>query len=293
MDAVLLTGGRATRLGGVDKPSLGVGGVPMVERALRAATEAGAPGRVVVVGPDPGLAGVAAVTREDPPGSGPVAAVAAALPLLSASDVALLATDLPFVTPAAVGALRLALAAAPPAAAAAMAVDGDGRDQPLLAVWRTPALRAAVASLGPPQGLPLKALTAAAPGPVLRVARLDADQAAPWFDCDTPDDLARARAVFERNAPMTPLDEWMDAVIAELGLAGAVDRDDARALMLDLARDVAHGVARPAAPVTAFLAGLAAGRAADPQTATPQISARIGELLGRWPGSSQDRATGG
>ncbi|MFP5319001.1 MAG: NTP transferase domain-containing protein [Acidimicrobiia bacterium] len=293
MDAVLLTGGRATRLGGVDKPSLDVGGLPMVERALRAASGAGA-ARVVVVGPDPGLPGVAAVTREEPPGSGPVAALAAGLPFLNAPEVALLATDLPFVTAGAVARLAAALAAAPSTTAAAVAVDRHGRDQPLLAVWRTPALRAAVASLGPPANRPMKALTAAAGGPVLRVADLDGgSQAPPWFDCDTADDLARARAAVERKPPMTPLDEWMDAVMAELALTGAIDRDTTRTLVLDLARDVAHGVARPAAPVTAFLAGLAAGRAGDARTATPEVAGRISELLGRWPGSSDDRDAGG
>ena len=280
MDAVLLTGGRATRLGGADKPSLAVGGVRMVERAFRAAAGAGA-NRVIVVGPDPALPGVSAVLREEPPGSGPAAAVAAAAGLVTATEVAILATDLPFVTPAAVARLAAALADAPPSTAAAMAVDGDGRDQPLLAVWRTAALRRALQSLGPPADRPLKALTAAAPGPVLRVADLAPDPA-PWFDCDTPDDLARARALAPQEAAMTPLDEWMDAVIADLGLAGAVDRDEARTLMLDLARDVAHGVARPAAPVTAFLAGLAAGRSADPRTATAETTEQILALLRGW-----------
>lgn len=57
---------------------------------------------------------------------------------------------------------------------------------------------------------------------------------------------------------MNELDGWIARVCAALDLdAAAVDRD----LVLDLARDAAHGVARPAAPVTTFLVGLAAGRA--------------------------------
>lgn len=54
-----------------------------------------------------------------------------------------------------------------------------------------------------------------------------------------------------------PLDAWV------LELAGALDVDAAaidRNLLLDVARDAAHGVARPAAPLTTFLVGLAAGR---------------------------------
>jgi hypothetical protein len=54
-----------------------------------------------------------------------------------------------------------------------------------------------------------------------------------------------------------PLDAWV------LELADALDVDAAaidRNLLLDVARDAAHGVARPAAPLTTFLVGLAAGR---------------------------------
>ncbi|MHB2023858.1 MAG: DUF6457 domain-containing protein, partial [Mycobacteriales bacterium] len=51
---------------------------------------------------------------------------------------------------------------------------------------------------------------------------------------------------------MSTLEDWTDAVVSALGLpAEAVDRD----LVLDLAREVAHGVARPAAPLTAYLVG--------------------------------------
>lgn len=53
------------------------------------------------------------------------------------------------------------------------------------------------------------------------------------------------------------LEEWTTLACAELGLA-----DEAPvAALLDLARDTAHAVARPAAPISTFLVGLAAGRA--------------------------------
>ncbi|GAB3696911.1 hypothetical protein GCM10027589_59400 [Actinocorallia lasiicapitis] len=70
------------------------------------------------------------------------------------------------------------------------------------------------------------------------------------------------------------LDEWTAVAAAELGLdPGEIDRD----LVLDLARDVAHGVARPAAPLTAFLLGLAVGRGGDSQA----LAARLAELASR------------
>ncbi len=50
------------------------------------------------------------------------------------------------------------------------------------------------------------------------------------------------------------------AWIAELAAALEVEPQAvARDLILDVARDAAHGVARPAAPLTTFLVGYAAG----------------------------------
>ena len=54
------------------------------------------------------------------------------------------------------------------------------------------------------------------------------------------------------------LEEWAEELAAALGLPP--DSADV-ALLLDLARDAAHTVARPGAPITTFLVGLAAGRA--------------------------------
>ncbi|MFD2394956.1 NTP transferase domain-containing protein [Dietzia aerolata] len=71
--AIVLTGGRASRLGGVDKARLAVGGRPMVETVLRAARAVAT--AVVTVGPG-------GDTREEPPHSGPVAGIAAGLAAL-------------------------------------------------------------------------------------------------------------------------------------------------------------------------------------------------------------------
>ncbi len=90
---------------------------------------------------------------------------------------------------------------------------------------------------------------------------------------------------------MSTLEDWTAAVVAELDLAGAVD-GGSRDLVLDLARDVAHGVARPAAPLTAFLLGLAAGRADEPVGAARALAARITALATAWPASGAAGAAG-
>jgi hypothetical protein len=74
---------------------------------------------------------------------------------------------------------------------------------------------------------------------------------------------------------MSTLEDWLATVTDELD----VDPVD-EALVLDVARDVAHGVARPAAPLTAYLLGVAVGRGADPR----QAAATVTGLARSWSG---------
>jgi hypothetical protein len=85
---------------------------------------------------------------------------------------------------------------------------------------------------------------------------------------------------------MSVLDEWTDQVREALGLEPAA-RDEHK-IVLDLARDVAHGVLRPAAPVSAYLLGLAVGGGADPHRA----AAAVTELARRWAAASSPATTG-
>lgn len=79
------------------------------------------------------------------------------------------------------------------------------------------------------------------------------------------------------------LHEWVDAACAELGIEPAEARTS---LVLDLARDVAHNTVRPAAPVTAYLLGLAVGRGADPETAARALTALAEAQAGSHAGSA-------
>jgi hypothetical protein len=75
---------------------------------------------------------------------------------------------------------------------------------------------------------------------------------------------------------VSTVDSWTAAVCAELGLTSA---DVPVRTVLDLARDVAHEVERPAAPLTAFMLGLAVGKGHSLAAAAE----RIGDLAARWP----------
>ena len=73
------------------------------------------------------------------------------------------------------------------------------------------------------------------------------------------------------NAPETELDGWLRQVCADLELPETVDRT----ALLNLTRDIAHGVTRPAAPLTAYLVGVAVGRGADPAAAIDAVRRRV------------------
>jgi hypothetical protein len=82
---------------------------------------------------------------------------------------------------------------------------------------------------------------------------------------------------------MSTMDQWTATVCADLGLDPS--SADLRAV-LDLTRDVAHGVARPAAPLTAYLVGVAVGRG----LALPDAAGRIAALAANWGGPSKEGA---
>jgi molybdopterin-guanine dinucleotide biosynthesis protein A len=159
-DALILAGGRSSRLGGVPKSQLLYDGATLLALSLSASAGAGA---TVVVGPDPGTlpAGVLSC-REEPAFAGPAAAIAAGLASLDgargplrASMTLILACDMPKADQA-VAALRAALVHAgphPTETEGVMAVSPDGRKQPLAGFYGTAALKRAVGELEASGGL--------------------------------------------------------------------------------------------------------------------------------------------
>jgi len=184
-DAVLLAGGRASRIGGADKTALVADGLALSDHAVAAAAGART---VVLVGLRDGRTAPARVvhTREDPPFGGPVAGIAAGLEAVAepAPWTLVLACDL--VRPeAGVAQLLDATDDVGVDADGLVAVDEDGRRQPLLALYRSDALRAAVRVLGDPDGAAVRSLTAD-----LRLVEVPLP-AAHCADVDEPADAAR------------------------------------------------------------------------------------------------------
>lgn len=139
-DAVVLSGGRSSRLGGVPKSSLRVDGTSLLVRTCDAL--AAARRLVVVGGPSPDLPARAELIREDPPFGGPAAAVRAAVVHLEedpAPWVLVLACDMPRISDA----LPTLTAGALATGLSVLAHDG-GRDQPLAALYRWADLASAV-----------------------------------------------------------------------------------------------------------------------------------------------------
>ncbi|PKW08887.1 molybdenum cofactor guanylyltransferase [Streptomyces sp. 1222.5] len=285
-DAVVLAGGAARRLGGADKPGVRVGGRALLDRVLAAC--AGARTTIVVAAPRP-TARPVRWAREEPFGGGPVAALEAGLRLTTAEFAVVLSADLPFLEQSAVR--RLLAALRDTGADGALLTDAEGRDQPLVAAYRTAPLRRELAALaaehGGLTGLPLRRLTGA-----LHLTRVPDPLAS--FDCDTWDDIADARARIREHGHV--LDEWISAVKDELG----IDLDVDTGVLLDLARDAAHGVARPAAPLTTFLVGYAAALGKGGPEAVAEASRKAAALALRWAaehkgaeGSAGDQGKGG
>lgn len=220
IDAIILAGGRAGRLGGASKPDLVVGGRRLLETAIEAARSAGCRS-IVVVGPPSLEAPGCLVVREDPPFGGPVAGLAAGLAALAPTswveerpaqpdasrnppaghpgfetapgappqpaqgdDVLVLACDMPEAESAA---RRLVAARATnPASDGVCLVDGSGHEQWLAAIYSSAAIARAFDALGSDvDGASMRRLAAS-------LDLITAADDGSTHDIDTWDDLSRA-----------------------------------------------------------------------------------------------------
>ncbi len=185
-DAVILAGGRSSRLGGTPKATLLVEGRSLLARTLDAVS--GARVRIVVGDRAPGLPDDVIVTRESPAYGGPVAALGAGLAQLPAPDdagepafILVLACDMPGIG-AAVNDL-LDAAEADPDADAVVVVDGNGVRQHLAAVFRRDCLSGAV-SRSPLAGVSMRRVFEGMKVTELPVAPGVCDDVDTWTDAE-------------------------------------------------------------------------------------------------------------
>lgn len=294
-DALILAGGRSSRLGGVPKHSLVFQGKTLLEWVMDAAAGAR---HTVIVGDVGALAaphsssgphadaialdslppGVLAC-REEPAFAGPAAGVSAGLAALAeygggAPYTLVLACDMPMAS-SAVSVLREAVAAMADGRSA-MACSVDGRAQPLAGLYNTSGLRKACQELADRNALVNGSVRSL-------LANLDVQPvtvpAGSTSDVDTWGDAAalgiaagsqrgnQDRTVRSQSGRQVvksqdeTLEEWCRALLQAYKLEDV--QVDVNAV-LSLAGVAAHAVVRPAAPLTTFIAGFAAGLAAAP-----------------------------
>ncbi|MEO8093375.1 MAG: NTP transferase domain-containing protein [Pseudolysinimonas sp.] len=191
VDAIVLSGGRSSRLGSVAKSELSFAGHTLLHRTL--STVAGSR-QIVVVGPPPQepLPDGVLRTREDPAFGGPAAGIAAGMEMLAAftekrgDAVLVIACDMPHVD--AVIPLLVDGLARYPDADGVVPIDADGYRQLLAAGYRSSALTAAITAqhrAGSLHGLPVSRLMHD-----LELATIDVPDGA-TADVDTWEDALR------------------------------------------------------------------------------------------------------
>jgi hypothetical protein len=150
------------------------------------------------------------------------------------------------------------------------AIRSDGSGQPLCAVVRTQLLRELLA---PTQGInqsPLRLLSS------LKMVGVEVnpDQV---VDFDTWQDVAKAVKGSEAMDQITQM--WMARVATLLN----VDQHEVLVSeLLDLTRDVAHGVERKSAPLTTFLLGYAAGKDSLKPEEVHKLIATVSAAVSEW-----------
>jgi molybdopterin-guanine dinucleotide biosynthesis protein A len=243
-DSIIVAGGRATRMGGVDKAMLPLG---LSGETLLADIIKSCPGKVFVVG-NPREIGIdtADLVTWVPdlnPGGGPAAGIWSGLTSVTSEYVFISAADQTLSSDTVSTLIAAALGRD-----GAWAIRSDGNGQPLCACVRTELLRDLLTSTQGVNQSPLRLLSSLQ----MVGVNVNPDQV---VDFDTWQDVAKAVNGSEAMDQITQM--WMTRV------ATLLDVDPHEVLtseLLDLTREVAHGVERKSAPLTTFLLGYAAGK---------------------------------
>ncbi len=237
-DSIVVVGGKARRLGGLDKAMLplGTGGKSLLQGVIDAC-----PGKVIAVGPHREVSGNVEWIADEVADGGPAVGLWSALPRINSEYVFITAADQRVTAD-----IVLDLCQSAVCHDGAWVIHADGTGQPLCAVIKVEVLKRL---LEPTRGVNQSPLRLMSTCDMVGVSVKNGE----IVDVDTWGDVA-AMARSE-GVPMTQL--WIDNLAQALGIdAAEIPVDE----LLDLTRDVAHGVERKAAPLTTFMLGLAAGQ---------------------------------
>ena len=265
-DSIVVAGGSATRMGGLDKAMLplGLSGKALLEDVINAC-----PGQVFIVGHPRDLLtdGNHLVTwvPDLNPGGGPAAGIWSGLERVTSEYVFISAADQ---TLSDMTVSKIISAAQGNEGAWAIQIDGSA--QPLCACVRSDLLRDL---LSPTQGVnqsPLRLLSAlnmigvsVNPGQVI--------------DFDTWQDVVKAVKGSSEMDQITQM--WLARVATLLN----VDQHEMlTAELLDLTREVAHGVERKSAPLTTFLLGYAAGKESLAPDEVRKLIEAVSNAVAEW-----------
>lgn len=271
--AVVLAGGGAVRMDGIDKSSAALGGRTLLELVLDALVDAR---EVVVVGTPVRTTRKVTFTREDPAGGGPAAGLLAGRSALLGDfdTLVVVAVDMPRLTAATVRRLRAAAAGHD----GAFLTDASGRRQ-LAGVLDPGRLDEVAPGLEDRHGLPFHRLLAGLD--LAGVAAIgdegrDVDTWADLRDLQGGSGLPPGPPI--GNSGVMNLHDWIDELCDVLDIDTEVDEG----LVLDLARVAARNVERRAAPITAYLLGYAAGLGEAHESAIEQLAEKAIELAEHW-----------
>jgi molybdopterin-guanine dinucleotide biosynthesis protein A len=265
-DSIIVAGGSATRMGGADKAMLplGLGGNALIADVIQSC-----PGKVFIVGYPREIGTVAneSVTwvPDLNPGGGPAAGIWSGLTKVSSEYVFISAAD-QTLSQETVGKLIEAASGID----GAWATRSDGSGQPLCACVRTELLRELLAATQGVNQSPLRLLSN------LKMVGVNVNPNQ-VVDFDTWQDVAKAVKGSEAMDQITQM--WMSRV------ATLLDVDSHEVLtseLLDLTREVAHGVERKSAPLTTFLLGYAAGKDSLSPDEVRKLIETISNAVAEW-----------
>ena len=265
-DSIVVAGGNATRMGGLDKALLPLG---LSGKALLADIINSCQGKVFIVGSPRGIDAesnqLVTWVPDLNPGGGPAAGIWSGLASISTEYVFVSAADQTLTNETVT---KIVSAAQGNDGAWAIRTDGNG--QPLCACVRTELLREL---LEPTQGVnqsPLRLLSALN----MVGVTVNPNQV---VDFDTWQDVAKAVKGSDAVDQITQM--WMARVATLLN----VDSHDVlTSELLDLTREVAHGVERKSAPLTTFLIGYAAGKESLKPDEVRKLIEAVSSAVAEW-----------